>query len=306
MRRPILVFGAGGQLGQEILARSASAQIDVRGATHEEADVANSLAVSRLIATVRPALVVNCAAYTAVDKAESEPDTARLANAVGAANVARATEAAGLPLIHVSTDYVFDGTKRGAYDERDPIAPINVYGQTKAEGEAEVRAISSRHIILRTAWVYGRFGNNFLKTIVRLARERTELRVVADQQGSPTATQDLAEAVFSVSRALDAANNIRWGTYHFAGTGTTSWHGFANAIVVAQAAATGLNPPVKAITTKDYPTPARRPFNSILDSSRFAAAFGYRAMPWQARVVETVAALNERGESLEGDNFSRR
>lgn len=305
MSGPILVFGAGGQLGQEILARGASKQIEVRGATHVEADVADRLAVSRLIAKVRPALVVNCAAYTAVDQAESEPDAARLVNVVGAACVARATEAAGLPLIYISTDYVFDGTKKGAYNESDPVAPINVYGQTKAEGETEVRAISSRHVILRTAWVYGRFGNNFLKKMVGLSRERPELCVVADQQGSPTATQDLAEAVFSVSRALDTGSDIPWGTYHFAGTGVTSWHGFARAIVVAQASATGLNPPIKAITAKDYPTPARRPLNSALDSSRFAATFGYRAMPWQARVVDTIAALIKQGGSFEGDHSSR-
>ncbi|MGP8232173.1 MAG: dTDP-4-dehydrorhamnose reductase [Methylovirgula sp.] len=291
MSDPILIFGAGGQLGQEILAQAAAQGRDIVGLTRLEADVLDLSAVTRHIAETRPRLIVNAAAYTAVDKAESEAEAARLVNVLGAANVAGAAAAADVPLVHLSTDYVFDGSKRGFYVESDPVAPLGVYGRTKAEGEAAVRAAAPRHIILRTAWVYGRFGNNFLKTILRLAQERPELRVVADQTGCPTATQDLAEAIFAIDEAVRDRGAADWGTYHFAGPEATSWHGFAEAIVAAQARWTGLGPPVTAITTSDYPTPARRPLNSKLDSSRFAATFGYRAIPWRTRVTEAVRTL---------------
>ncbi len=291
MSDPILIFGAGGQLGQEILAQAAAQGRDVIGLARPQADICDISAIARHIAETRPRLIVNAAAYTAVDKAESEAETARLVNALGAANVARAAAAANIPLVHLSTDYVFDGGKHGPYVESDPVAPLGVYGRTKAEGEAGVRAAAPRHIILRTAWVYGRFGHNFLKTILRLVRERPELRVVADQTGCPTATQDLAAAIFAIDRAVHDGNAVEWGTYHFAGPDATSWHGFAEAIVAAQARWTGVRPPVTAISTEDYPTPARRPPNSQLDSGRFAAAFGYRAIPWRTRVAETVQAL---------------
>jgi dTDP-4-dehydrorhamnose reductase len=158
--------------------------------------------------------------------------------------------------------------------------------------------VAQRHIILRTAWVFSQFGNNFLKTMLRLARDRDRLRVVADQHGCPTSTVDIAEAVLAIDRAIAASRPV-WGVYHFAGSGATSWHGFAELIVAAQAKTTGRNPPVEAITTVDYPTPARRPTNSELDSSLFATTFGYRAQAWQARTAETVARLLEQTESLQ-------
>jgi dTDP-4-dehydrorhamnose reductase len=197
-----------------------------------------------------------------------------------------------VPVIQISTDYVFDGTKKGPYVETDPIAPLGVYGKTKAAGETMVRRAHPRHFILRTAWVYGRFGANFLKTVLRLSRERAELRIVADQRGCPTATQDLAEAVFAIDRAL-ARGIVAPGTYHFAGSGVTTWHGFASAIVEAQAQATGRRPKISAIAAADYPTLARRPANSELDSSLFTSVFGYRARDWQTRARETVEMLLE-------------
>jgi len=243
-----------------------------------------------VILAVKPRLVLNAAAYTAVDRAETEPEAAYAANAAGAETIARAAALQQVPVIQISTDYVFDGTKRGAYVETDAIAPLGVYGQTKAAGEAMVRLANPRHFILRIAWVYGRFGANFLKTVLRLSRERAELRIVADQHGCPTATQDLAEAVFAIDRAL--ARGIEApGTYHFAGDGATTWHGFASAIVEAQSQATGRRPKVSAIATADYPTPARRPANSELDSSLFTSVFGYRARDWQTRARETVEVL---------------
>lgn len=295
MTRPILVFGAAGQLGREVLKTAANQGIEAVGVTHHEADITDAAAVSRAVAAVSPQLILNAAAYTAVDKAESEPAVAAAVNTEGAGIVARVATATGTPVIHVSTDYVFDGTKTGPYVEADRLAPLGVYGQTKAEGEARVRLMAERHIILRTAWVFGLFGNNFLKTILRLAREKDRLRVVADQHGCPTATADLAEAVFAIHREILAGQSV-WGTYHFVGSGATSWHGFAEEIVAAQAKTTGRTPPVEAITTADYPTPARRPANSELDSSLFAAKFGYKAQAWQVRTAETVACLLEQTE----------
>ncbi len=286
----MLIFGAAGQVGRELVALAAARGVPAIGVTRADADIVDADAVKALIVRHQPRLVVNAAAYTAVDKAESEPEAAARGNIEGPCVLAAATAAAGVPIVHLSTDYVFDGSKPGAYTEDDPIAPLGVYGRTKAEGEEAVRAANPRHAILRTAWVYGIHGNNFLKTMMRLAAERDRLRVVGDQHGCPTATADIAEAILAADATLARDPNLA-GTFHFAGTGATSWHGFAEAIVAAQAAHTGKRPPVDAIATSDYPTPAARPANSMLDSSRFAETFGYRAQPWQARTAEVVAAL---------------
>jgi dTDP-4-dehydrorhamnose reductase len=292
MNGPILVFGAAGQLGHEVIALARARGIEATGCHRARADITDFDSVKAAILAVKPRLVLNAAAYTAVDRAETEPEAAYAANAVGAKTVARAAALQQVPVIQISTDYVFDGTNKVAYVETDPIAPLGVYGKTKAAGEIMVRQAHPRHFILRTAWVYGRFGANFLKTVLRLSRERAELRIVADQRGCPTATQDLAEAVFAIDRAL-ARGIVVPGTYHFAGSGVTTWHGFASAIVEAQAQATGWRPKISAIATADYPTLARRPANSELDSSLFASVFGYRARDWQTRARETVEMLLE-------------
>lgn len=295
MRGPMLVLGAGGQLGQEITAHASSE--GTVGATRAEADIIDERAITRLLALLKPRLVVNCAAYTAVDRAESEPAAAWNVNVLGAANVARAAATSAVPLIHISTDYVFDGSKIGAYGEDDAVEPINIYGRTKAEGEEQVRASSERHIILRTSWLFGKYGNNFLKTVLRLSSKRDSLRVVADQIGCPTATKDLVEAIFAIDRKLTAGGSVDWGTYHFAGDGFTSWHGFAESIMKARPNKTGATPVVSPITSADCPTAARRPANSVLDSTRFQTAFDYRAAPWQARVIETVQDIFDRAEA---------
>jgi dTDP-4-dehydrorhamnose reductase len=195
-----------------------------------------------------------------------------------------------LPLVHISTDYVFDGAKTAAYSERDTISPLGVYGRSKAAGETSIRETLERHLILRTSWVYGVYGANFLKTVLQLVRTRNELRIVADQRGCPTGTADLARAVLSIAPRL-ADRDLIWGTYHFAGNGVTTWHGFATEIVAAQAAFTRHRPNVVPITTAEYPTLARRPANSELDSSRFAEIFGFRAADWRDRTREVVSAL---------------
>ena len=286
----MLVFGAAGQVGRELMALAAARDAHAIGLTRQDVDICDAAAVDAAVARQRPRLVVNCAAYTAVDKAESEPEAAQAANCDAAGAIARTAARHGTAVLHLSTDYVFDGTKIGAYTEDDPIAPLGVYGRTKAAGEAAVRESNPRHVILRTAWVYGLHGANFLKTMLRLAADRDRLRVVADQRGTPTATADIAEAILAVDAAI-ARSNPASGTFHFAGTGETTWHGFAEAIVAAQVQATGKRPQVDAITTANYPTPARRPVNSALNSTRFAQAFGYRARAWQQRTEEVVDQL---------------
>jgi len=287
---PLLILGAGGQVGRDLVALSAARGRTPLGLTRAEADITDAAAIAALLARERPRLIVNAAAYTAVDRAESEPDAAWRINADGPAVLGAAARAADIPILHISTDYVFDGTKASAYDEDDAIAPLGVYGASKAAGETRLRESGARHVVMRTAWVFGPHGANFLKTMLRLARERAELRVVADQRGCPTATIDIAEAILAVDAALAGGDDLG-GTYHFAGTGVTTWHGLTEDIVAAQAPHTGKCPPVVAIGTADYPTPARRPANSELDSSAFARAFGYRAAPWRQRVRETVARL---------------
>jgi dTDP-4-dehydrorhamnose reductase len=286
----ILVLGSGGQLGQELLAAAQAAKVPARGLGRDRVDIADAGAVARALADTVPDIVVNAGAYTKVDKAETERDEAFRANALGPEVLAKACAGANVPLVHVSTDYVFDGTKAGAYRESDPIAPLGVYGHSKAAGEDAIRQHWDRHLILRTAWVYGIYGANFLKTMLRLAAERDELRVVADQRGCPTSTADLAAAILQAARRV-AEGQADFGTYHLAGQGVTTWHGFASHIVAAQEPLTGRRPKVTPITTQDYPTPAQRPANSELDSSLFARTFGFTARPWGQAADETVRRL---------------
>ncbi len=285
----ILVFGHG-QLGAELTRAAAALRVPLTALAHGAVDIADAAAVGDAIAHHRPALVVNAAAYTKVDLAEADIDAARRGNEIGPGVVARACAAEDVPLIHVSTDYVFDGTKAGAYVENDPIAPLGVYGRTKAAGEAAVRGALSHHVILRTSWLYGAFGHNFLKTMLRLASERDELRVVADQRGCPTSTRDLADAILQIAPRLTARETV-WGTYNFAGSGATTWHGFATRIVAAQAPLTGRRPTVVPITTPEFPTPARRPANSELDCGLFATTFGFGGRPWTEETDTITRAL---------------
>ena len=283
----ILVFGLG-QLGQNLVRASAAQQVPLTALDRAQADISDPAAVSAAIARHRPALVVNAAAYTKVDLAESESEAAFRVNAGGAAIIGAAC--AGIPLIHISTDYVFDGAKSGPYLEDDPVAPVNVYGQSKAAGEQAVRETTPRHVIIRSSWIFGEFGQNFLKTMLRLAATRDELRVVADQHGSPTSTRDLAAAILTIAPRLTAGEDV-WGTYHFTATGTTTFHGFASRIVAAQAPLTGRNPRVTAITTAQFPTPARRPANSRLDCGRFERIFGFRGRSWTEETDAITSAL---------------
>ena len=290
-----LVLGGNGQLGRELQSVSMDNGIDLVALGRSDVDVTEPEAIQRALSQFAPEVVVNAAAFTNVDAAEAQRDAAWNVNCRGAGVVAAACATAGLPLIHISTDYVFDGQKASPYTEDDAVAPLSVYGASKEAGERAVREASPKHLILRTAWTYGRHGTNFLKTIVRLALENDALRVVADQCGNPTATEDLAAAILVAGNRVLASADL-WGTYHFAGSGEASRHEFAIEIVKAQAHWTGKRPAVAATSTAEYRTPASRPPNSRLDSSRFFACFGAKAAPWQSRVPPVVeAVLREMG-----------
>jgi dTDP-4-dehydrorhamnose reductase len=286
----LLLLGAAGQIGHELCRRIWPADYRIAGVDRAEVDIARLEAVADALRQERPDIVINAAAYTAVDRAESEPGRAFAVNRDGAAHVAAACRALDAPLIHYSTDYVFDGSKPGPYREEDPVEPLGVYGRSKAEGEAAIRAVLPRHLILRTSWVFGVHGANFVKTMLRLARERDEIAVVADQTGSPTSAADIAGAIARIAQHIGAGNTV-WGTYHFAGAGAVTWHGFAEAIFELAAPWRGPPPRVEAIATADYPTPARRPANSVLDCARIGRAFGIEPRPWRAALAETIAEL---------------
>ncbi|HEV8678374.1 MAG TPA: dTDP-4-dehydrorhamnose reductase [Stellaceae bacterium] len=286
----LLVLGAGGQVGRELCRRAWPANYSIAAFDHAGLDITHRAAVIAAIAGARPDIVVNAAAYTAVDRAESEREAAWASNCAGPGNLAAACRDMAIPLVHLSTDYVFDGSKRGPYREEDPVKPLGVYGQSKEAGERAVREVLAEHVILRTAWVYSVHGHNFVKTMLRLAAERPVLRVVADQIGSPTGAADIAAAIGTVAAQI-AAGNKRWGTYHFAGGGSVSWHGFAEAIFELAVPWRGPPPRVEAITTADYPTPARRPANSMLDCRRIGEALGIVPRPWREALAETVREL---------------
>jgi dTDP-4-dehydrorhamnose reductase len=285
----VVIAGGGGQLGRELARARWPASFTLRALSRAELDIAEPSAVASAVASAE--LVINAAAYTAVDKAESETAAALRVNRDGPALLARACAERGAPLLHVSTDYVFDGTKSGAYTETDPISPLGVYGASKAEGEATVRERCAQHIILRTSWVVSAFGQNFVKTMLRLCRERDTLRVVADQIGRPTPAKDLARALVAIASRYAAGTPIGWGTYHFAGRGEASWHALATEVAQLQQPFTGRRPTVDPISTADYPTPARRPPNSVLDTSKLERALELEPARWQHGVEDIVREL---------------
>lgn len=288
----LLVTGREGQLARSLAALSGG-DATVIALGRPDLDIADADSVARAIAAHAPDIVVNAAAYTAVDRAESEAEQAFRVNRDGAGNVAAAAARAGLPVIHVSTDYVFSGHEPGARREDDPTDPQNVYGASKLAGEAAVAAAGPAHAILRTAWVYSPYGSNFLKTMLRLGAERGRVRVVADQAGTPTYAPDIAEAIVAAARVILAEpDSPAWrGVFHLVAQGETNWAAFAREIFRQSAARGGVSAEVEDITTADYPTPARRPANSRLDTARFAAAFGHRLPDWRDGVARCLAAL---------------
>jgi len=289
----ILVAGARGQLARALVGAARTRPgIQLIALGRPQLDLSDSAAPAAAIRRAGPHLIVNAAAYTAVDQAEREPDAAFTINRDGAGALAGAAAAAGVPIIHVSTDYVFDGTKPAPYVETDPANPLSAYGRSKLEGEIAVAAANPRHIVLRTAWLYTAHGRNFLTTMLRLARERPRLEVVDDQLGNPTYAPHLAGAILAMAERLANARDAEvWGTYHAAAGGETTWHGFASAMV-ERTARLGVPPvPVVPITSADYPTVARRPANSRLDSGKLERVLSLRLPPWQEGLEECIARL---------------
>lgn len=294
----ILLFGANGQVGWE-LQRSLAPLGEVvalgsAGAAGLCGDFRDPEGVARTVRELRPDAIVNAAAYTAVDKAESEPETAQVVNATAPGAIAAAAAEVGAVLVHYSTDYVFDGSGTRPWREDDPKAPLNVYGRTKLEGEQRIAAALPRHLVLRTSWVYAARGGNFARTMLRLARERERLTVIDDQFGAPTGADLLADVTAHALRMLLAQPALA-GTYHVAAGGETSWHGYAR-FVVGKAQQRGellkAGPgQVEPVPTAAFPTPARRPHNSRLDTSRLRAAFGLHLPAWEqgvARLIEEI------------------
>jgi len=292
--RPILVTGGSGQLATALEAASGDRALCRVGRPGFDFDRPASL--TETVAQVMPALVVNTAAWTAVDAAESEPEAAARANRDGPAEMARLCAEAGIPLIHISTDYVYDGAKGAPYVETDRPHPTGVYGTTKLAGEQAALATWKRTLVLRTAWVYGATGKNFVRTMLsagrRAATSGTPLRVVADQRGCPTAAADLAAAVLAVAdRISEGWRDEYGGVFHAAGSGATTWHGLACATFAAAAQYGGPQPEVLPISTADWPTPARRPADSRLDCTKLAAVFGHRLPEWGDGLTRTIAAI---------------
>ena len=287
----LLVTGAAGQVGAALVALAGVEEVEAVGLDRSGLDITDNEAVFRAVEEHEPDIVVNAAAYTAVDRAEDEPELAFRVNRDGAEYVALACSQAGIPLIHLSTDYVFDGRKSEPYSEDDLANPLGVYGRSKWEGEDAVRAVLDSHIILRTSWVFSPHGSNFVRTILRLASEREELRVVSDQHGCPTSADDIARALLVISRKLVEGQNS-WGAYHFAGLPPTTWFAFAQAIV-DEANIRGLSrvENVAPISTSQFPTRAQRPMNSVLATGKIEATFGIQTPDWREALPRTVSAI---------------
>ncbi|RWA68568.1 MAG: dTDP-4-dehydrorhamnose reductase [Mesorhizobium sp.] len=287
----LAVTGREGQVAASLLERD-SRDVEIVAIGRPALDLARPEAVFSALEAARPDIVVSAAAYTAVDQAEDEKELAFAVNATGAGKVAEAAAKLGVPVIHLSTDYVFDGTKDGAYVETDAVAPLGVYGASKLAGEQAVAAANPHHLILRTAWVYSPFGKNFVKTMLRLASDRDTISVVADQWGNPTSALDIADAILhTAARFRDDKNFAAFGIYHLAGTGGTNWSGFARHILDTSRAFGGPHASVRDIATVDYPTKARRPQNSRLSSAKFADVFGWAAPQWRESTEAVVRRL---------------
>jgi dTDP-4-dehydrorhamnose reductase len=289
----ILLTGADGQVGRCMQELCTSLAHDLIALEHSSLDVTDADEVDRTIDDIRPDIIINAAAYTAVDKAESEPDIAQAVNVAGPANLANSAEVFGGLLIHISTDYVFDGRANKPYSEEDEAAPLGVYGRTKRDGEIAVAARCTRHIILRTGWIFSEHGNNFLKTMLRLGKDRSELSVVADQVGCPTYGGDVAKACVAIAEGV-GRGHCNYGTYHFVGNVPVTWYVFAKAIFenAKRSGILEIQPTVKAITTEDYPTAAYRPAYSVLCTKKIREDYGVPACNWRSALQEVMAKLS--------------
>lgn len=289
----ILVTGRKGQVALSLAERAHTlSTMVVETVGRPELDLTRPDSVVDAISRREPDIVVSAAAYTAVDKAEEEADLALAVNAGGARAVARAAAQLGIPVVHLSTDYVFAGDKDGVYFEDDPVDPQSAYGRTKLAGELAVAEANPKHVILRTAWVYSPFGNNFVKTMLALAQTRTSIGVVSDQIGNPTSAHDIADGILHIARALTAMPSAdKFGIFHLAGTGTTSWAGFAENVFLESRSAGGPVATVQRIAAAEYPTKAKRAASSRLSAQKLARIYGWRAPDWRLSCADVVRRL---------------
>jgi dTDP-4-dehydrorhamnose reductase len=288
----ILVTGKNGQVGWELQTLAKASRHEWLCCDRSNLDISNQADVDRVVDAFAPDVVINAAAYTAVDKAESDQDVACAINAHGPAYLAQACQRNGAALLHISTDYVFAGDSAQPYVESDDVGPTGVYGASKLAGEIAIAEQCPRHIILRTAWVFGSHGNNFVKTMLRVAQTRDTLGVVADQHGAPTSAEGIATALLNITEHIDNGD-IEWGTYHYSGEPFTTWHGFAETIF-AGATERGILPhtvTVNAINTSGYPTPAQRPGNSRLDCSKIEKQFRIKPDDWKAQLEKVLDTI---------------
>ena len=284
----IVILGANGQLGRE-LQRAVPHEWSVKAIVSSDCDLTNHKAIERLISEIAPDAVVNCAAYAAVDQAETERETADAVNWLAVDNLARVAATAGAALVHISTDYVFDGESCAPYRESDSTAPINHYGAGKLRGEQAIAESGCRGITIRTQWLYSPYGKNFVKTMLRLATQQREVRVVADQHGCPTAADDLAAAIVAILPAVAADRSLRGEVFHFASRGEATWCEFAEEIFrVAECDCRAV-----AITTDDYPTAARRPRNSVLNCSKICERFGVEQPDWRESLRRNIERIKQ-------------
>lgn len=290
----VLIVGCAGQVGCELVLR-APKQWDILAVSRQQLDITDARQVKDTVGSFSPNVIINAAAYTAVDRAETNTEQAYAINRDGVANLAREAHACGAKLLHISTDYVFHGNKQSAYIESDETSPTGVYGASKLAGEKAVEQACSQHIILRTAWVFGAHGGNFVKTMIRLAMERTQLNVVGDQFGGPTYAGDIAETLLIIAEKVCDESFSDWGAYHYTGTPYTNWAEFA--VFITQVAyKKGLIrqlPEIKAITSSDYPTPAKRPPNSMLECEKIHAIFGVSPSDWRSALLDDIALYVE-------------
>ena len=292
-----LLFGGTGQVGEEFRALALPDGVEVVAPSRDALDLEDADAIARVIAAERWSAVINAAAYTQVDRAESEEAVAFAVNAGAPSRLAAETGRRRIPLVHISTDYVFDGRKGAPYIEQDEVAPLNVYGRSKLAGEHGVRAGNPRHIILRTSWAYSPYRTNFVKTILRLAAERDRLAIVADQRGCPTAARDIAKACLDIAmRCASEPERAPYGVYHFAGAGEATWFELATAIIDMSAGRRAGSPQVVPIKTFEYPTPAARPLDARLDCKAVAREFGVDQRPWRAALEETINRMPAGGD----------
>lgn len=287
----LLVLGKTGQVAQSLLSRQGVGDCQFVARGRPDVDLTDKATIATAMDQVEPDVVVNAAAYTTVDKAETEPDQAMAVNAMGAEHIARLCATAARPLIHLSTDYVFNGEKSGPYVETDPTAPLGVYGKSKLEGEKRIADHLDQHIIVRTAWVYSPYGNNFVKTMLRLAKDRDVISVVNDQVGSPTYAPHLADAIVQIASDIMQKTSVPWGVYHGAGSGYASWYEVAKKIFSDSGRLGEATANVEPIPTSAYPTPAQRPKNSTLDCTRLAQDFSINLPDWELGIEACLKQL---------------